>query len=64
MPKTVVVDPDKCIGCSTCTLVDEETFYMDQSDYKAKVKKQPDKIGENTKSAIDSCPVGAISIKE
>ena len=60
----IVVDPIKCIGCSTCTLVDPETFYMDQTDFKAKVKKQPEAITDTVKSAIDSCPVVAISIEE
>lgn len=64
MSKTIVVDPDKCIGCSTCALIDSETFFIDQTDYKAKIKKQPETIGDETKNAIDSCPVGAIVIKE
>lgn len=64
MPKTVIVDPEKCIGCSTCALVDPETFYMDQADFKAKVKKQPISINDTVNSAIDSCPVGAISISD
>lgn len=65
MPKfKVVIDQDKCIGCNTCPLIDPETFEMDQQIYKAKVKKQPDTITENVKTAVASCPVGAISIIE
>lgn len=60
----VVVDPDKCIGCNTCPLIDSETFEMDTTTYKAIVKKQPDTITENVKTAISSCPVAAISIVE
>lgn len=65
MTKKVYVDPDKCIGCNTCPLLDPETFEMDAATYKAKVKKQPENIdNENIKNAITSCPVGAISIIE
>lgn len=60
----VIVDQEKCIGCNTCPLIDPETFEMDTSTYKAKVKKQPETITENIKTAVSSCPVGAISIIE
>ncbi len=63
-PKKVVVDPQKCIGCNTCPLIDPATFYLDQVDYKAKVKKQPDKITADINLAISSCPVGAISLED
>jgi ferredoxin len=60
----VVIDQEKCIGCNTCPLIDPETFEMDTTTYKAKVKKQPETITENVKTAISSCPVAAISIIE
>lgn len=62
MSKKIIIDPNKCIGCNTCCLIDPDTFELDTTDYKAKVKQQPASIGEKTKSAIDSCPVEAISI--
>jgi len=62
MTQKIVVDPNKCIGCNTCCLIDPDTFELDPADYKAKVKQQPAVINEKTKSAIDSCPVVAISI--
>ncbi len=63
MTQKVYVDPDKCIGCNTCPLLDPETFEMDTTTYKAKVKKQPaDVNSETVQNAITSCPVGAISI--
>lgn len=62
MPQ-IIIDQNKCIGCNTCPLMDPETFEMDTSTYKAKVKKQPEEINDNIKSAIDACPVGAITIK-
>ena len=65
MTKKVYVDPNKCIGCNTCPLLDPETFEMDTSTYKAIVKKQPaDVNSEVIQNAINSCPVGAISIIE
>jgi len=60
----VVLDQEKCIGCNTCPLIDPDTFEMDNTIYKAKVKAQPAEIGEKTKTAIASCPVGAISLVE
>jgi len=64
MSKKVVLDQNKCIGCNTCPLLDPEVFEMDTTIYKAKVKAQPKEITAATQTAIDSCPVGAISIQE
>jgi ferredoxin len=60
----VVLDQNKCIGCNTCPLLDPEVFEMDTTIYKAKIKKQPEKISDATQNAINSCPVGAISTSE
>ncbi|MFA5025353.1 MAG: ferredoxin [Candidatus Shapirobacteria bacterium] len=60
----VVLDQNKCIGCNTCPLIDPETFEMDNTIFKAKVKKQPETITDTVKTAVSSCPVGAISIIE
>ena len=62
--KIIKIDKDKCIGCNTCPLIDPETFELDQVEYKAKVKKQPEVISEPQETAVASCPVGAISIVE
>lgn len=65
MPKIkVTVDQDKCIGCNTCPLIDPDTFEMDTSIYKARVKKQPGSLTEKVKTAISACPVTAISAAE
>jgi ferredoxin len=64
MPKIVKVDQDKCIGCNTCPLIDPDTFELDTSTYKAKVKKQPTDKFDQVETAIISCPVGAISLVE
>lgn len=60
----VILDQEKCIGCNTCVLIDSDTFEMDTTIYKAKVKTQPSEITEKIKTAVSSCPVGAISIIE
>lgn len=62
--KKIVLDQNKCIGCNTCPLIDPNTFEMDTTTYKAKVKAQPEEITEEIQNAISSCPVGAISITE
>lgn len=63
--KKVYVDPDKCIGCNTCPLLDPDTFAMNTDTYKAFVKKQPTDVNSDiVQNAILSCPVGAISIIE
>jgi ferredoxin len=61
---TVVLDQNKCIGCNTCPLIDPTTFEMDNAIFKAKVKAQPETITDAVKTAVSSCPVGAISIVE
>jgi ferredoxin len=63
MPK-INLNQDKCIGCNTCPLMDPEHFEMDTTTYKAKIKKQAEEITDTVKSAIDACPVGAITIEE
>ncbi|PIV07809.1 hypothetical protein COS53_00390, partial [Candidatus Shapirobacteria bacterium CG03_land_8_20_14_0_80_35_14] len=48
MTKIIYVDPDKCIGCNTCPLLDPETFEIDVTTYKAKIKKQPADVNSET----------------
>jgi ferredoxin len=60
----IILDQNKCIGCNTCPLMDPEIFEMDTTTYKAKVKKQPEIITDVTKSTVEACPVGAITIEE
>jgi ferredoxin len=60
----ITLDQNKCIGCNTCPMMDPETFEMDITTYKAKVKKQPETITDTTKSAVEACPVGAITIEQ
>lgn len=60
----ISLDQNKCIGCNTCPIMDPETFEMDTTIYKAKVKKQPEEITDTIKSAIEACPVSAITIEQ
>lgn len=64
MTKKIIVDQEKCIGCNTCALIAPETFELDETIYKAHVKKQPAEINDLIQTAIDSCPVNAISMVE
>jgi len=64
MSKKVIINQETCIGCNTCPLIDPDTFELDSTSYKAFVKKQPEVITDKITSAISSCPVNAISIKE
>lgn len=59
----IIINQDKCIGCNTCPLLNPDVFEMDTTTYKAKVKSQPKSVDEATQSAIDSCPVQAISVE-
>lgn len=64
MIKKVVIDQNKCIGCNTCPLIDPDVFALDSTTYKAYVVKQPQEINDTVQNAINSCPVGAISVVE
>lgn len=63
MAKQAVVDKNKCIGCGTCVAMAAKSFKMDESG--KSVALEPAGDDEATvQSAIDSCPVQAISWKE
>ena len=64
MTKKIIINQDTCIGCNTCPLIDPDTFELDTTSYKAKVKKQPEVINDKIESAVSSCPISAISIVE
>ena len=63
MTKIVKIDADKCIGCNTCPMLDPDTFELDQTTFKAKIKNQPQDLSK-AETAVAACPVGAISIEE
>lgn len=61
--KKLVIDPDLCIGCGSCVALAPNTLSLDNSSGKAKVIDQNGDEPEVIQSAIDSCPVLAISWK-
>ncbi|HRS22918.1 MAG TPA: ferredoxin [Candidatus Woesebacteria bacterium] len=64
MTQKLTINQDMCIGCNTCPSLDPETFELDPTNFKAKVKRQPAEITEEIKSVIKTCPVGAIQVIE
>ena len=61
--KKVTIDEEKCIGCNTCPMVAPDFFELDNTNFKAKVKKQPENPDDPLiAQVISSCPVGAISL--
>ena len=61
--KQVVVH-DGCIGCGACAGVDPEHFEINDKEGLSQVISQENLESEALKSAIDSCPVGVISLEE
>jgi ferredoxin len=62
--KKLVIDPDLCIGCGSCVALAPNTFAIDDSSGKGKVINQNGDKPEVIQSAIDGCPVQAISWQE
>jgi ferredoxin len=60
MTRVLKVDSDKCIGCGTCVALCPKVFALNK-DGKSEVIDQVGDSEENIQSAIDACPVGAIS---
>ena len=56
------VDKGKCIGCGACVAVDSKHFDFSDEGYSEAIS-QEDLGTEELKSAIESCPTGAISIE-
>lgn len=63
--KTVKINKDKCLGCGMCVGINSDVFDFDDDGL---AKANNDNVNENNKdevnNAIDSCPVGAIEVKE
>ena len=55
------VDSEKCIGCGACVGISPAVFGM-KAVGKAEAKKGGADTQENIRSAINSCPTGAISL--
>ena len=57
------VDEEKCIGCGACVAIDSEHFDFNDNGL-SNVIKEDNLESANLKSAMESCPTGAISIGE
>ena len=61
--KEIKIDQELCIGCGSCEALASKAFEL--KDGKSIVKADWQKENaENVKTAIQSCPVAAISIVE
>ncbi len=62
----VSVNREKCIGCGLCISLVPDVFEMDEEG-KSKVKMEEindEDLLKEVRRAAESCPVGAIEIKE
>ncbi|MGI6324618.1 MAG: ferredoxin [Bacilli bacterium] len=62
---TVEIDKDKCIGCGACTTIVPEVFELgDDGLAFVKTDEYNESKKDDIKDAAESCPTGAIIIKE
>ena len=61
--KKLVVNEDACISCGACVSIDKEHFAFNDNMVSHAIS-QDNLDSEAVNSAIESCPTGAISIKE
>lgn len=57
----LVVDKDKCIGCGACVAISPNNFDFDEDGLSSVIAEE---VTDETRNAIDACPVYAISIDE
>ena len=55
------VDPETCIGCGLCCGICEDVFRMNDDDKSEAYQTVTEENRNDVQSAIDSCPVSAIS---
>ncbi|MCK5084941.1 MAG: ferredoxin [Candidatus Pacebacteria bacterium] len=63
MVKKIEVDQELCIGCGACVNLCPDIFEL-QDDGKANVINEGESKKCDCEIAINSCPVGAIKVKE
>jgi ferredoxin len=61
--KNAVVDKKKCIGCGTCFAIARKSFKIGANG-KSQVINPPGDDEKTIQTAIDSCPMFAISWKD
>ena len=61
----VKVNKDACIGCGACAAICDEVFEInDEGLSEAKVEEVKEELQNEVRDAADSCPTGAIEVKE
>ena len=61
----VKVNKDACIGCGACAAICDEVFEInDEGLSEAKVEEVKEELQDEVRDAADSCPTGAIEVKE
>ena len=61
----VKVNKDACIGCWACASICPDVFELnDEGLSEAKVEEVKDELQDEVRDAADSCPTGAIEVKE
>ena len=59
-PLAVFVDEGQCIGCTHCSHVARNTFFMEDDYGRARVYNQQGDTSSEVMEAIDTCPVNCI----
>ena len=63
--KSVKIDEQLCIGCSSCSGLAPDAFELNTSKVKAEVRKGWEKVSpEDLRHACEACPVQAITLEE
>ena len=57
------VNEEQCIGCGACVAIDPEHFDFNENGLSSVIKNE-NLESANLKSAMESCPTGAISFSE
>jgi ferredoxin len=58
------IDNDLCSGCGLCVDVSPKVFEMDGDEVKVIATPVPADAEDDTREAVESCPVEAIEIEE
>ena len=61
--KKICVNEEQCIGCGACVAIDPEHFDFNDNGLSNPVS-QENLESDSLNSAVESCPTGAISVKE
>lgn len=57
----IKVDENKCIGCGACVAIDAEHFDFNENGLSKVISQDMTNFNAD---AVDSCPVGAITVEE